>query len=73
MPGIFWPGEVSSFQISDVKSPEMNLYIFFGKTVVTWALLKYGYETVEEGHFPYLLKRRNYPILTTDCGSEVVP
>ena len=27
MPGIFWPGEVSSFKVSDVKSPQINLYI----------------------------------------------
>lgn len=29
MPGIFCPGEVSSFKISDVKSPQINLYVLF--------------------------------------------
>lgn len=73
MPRIFWPGEVSSFQMSDVKSPEMNLDILFGKTVVTGVLVKYRYKTVEEGDFLYLLKRRNYSILPADCGSEYCP
>ena len=69
MPGIFWPGKVSSFKVSDVKSPQINLYILLDDI----GIIKVLVQDSEGWRLPITCWRREVIFLfPPSYGSEVL-